>query len=153
MPTTIVGVYIARPVDEVFAYVTNLRKVPAWDRSCLSIEVEGGGPLCVGARVHEVRSLMGRRLHVVTEITAYEPPRAFALRGDKPFRVRGGYRFAPEGAGTRVEFHGESELRGLLGLLGPLTRRAFTAQMRARFVALKKVLEANHQAAPRPVEA
>lgn len=153
MGTTNASTYIARPVDEVFAYVTNLRNVPAWDRSCLSMEVEDRGPLRVGARVHERRSLMGRRLHVVTDITAYEPPRAFALRGDRPFPVRGGYRFAPEGPGTRIEYYAESEPRGLLGILGPLTRRMFRAQMRARFVALKQILEANQQAAPRPLEA
>lgn len=153
MPTVNVRAQIARPVDEVFAYVTDLRNVPVWDRSCLSMEVEDGGPLRVGARVHDMRSLMGRRLHVVTEITAYEPPRAFAWRGDTPFPVRGGYRFASEGPGTLIEFYGESELRGLLSLLGPLTTRVFAAQMRARFVALKLVLEANHQVDPRPLQA
>ena len=153
MPTINVGAHIARPVEEVFAYVTNLRNVPVWDRSCLSMEVEDGGPLRVGARVHDMRSLMGRRLHVITEITAYEPPRAFAWRGERPFPVHGGYRFAPEGPGTRIEFYGEGELRGLLGLLGPLTRRLFTAQMRARFVALKEILEANREAAPQRLEA
>ncbi len=144
-----VSTHIARPVEEVFAYVTDLRTVPVWDRSVRSMEVESGGRLRPGARVHDVRSIMGRTVHVVTEITAYEPPRAFAWRGDVPFPVRGGYRFAPEGSGTRIEFYGESEPHGALGLLAPLTRRVFAAQMRARFVALKAVLETNKPATAR----
>lgn len=150
MTTMNVSAYIARPVEEVFAYVTDLRSVPLWDRGVRSMEVESGGPLRLGARVHDVRSMMGRTMHVVTEITAYDAPRAFAWRGEVPFPVRGGYRFTPEGSGTRIEFYGESELRGLLGLLAPLARRVFAAQMRARFVTLKKLLEANKPATAQP---
>ncbi len=145
-----VSTHIARPVEEVFAYVTDLRTEPLWDSAVRSAEVESGGSLRVGARVHEVRSMMGRKVHTVTEITAYEPPRAFAWRGEVPFPLRGGWRFAAEGSGTRVEFYGEAELRGLLGLLGPLTRRVFAAQMRARFVTLRELLEAKQTATARP---
>jgi uncharacterized protein YndB with AHSA1/START domain len=145
-----VSTHIARPIEDVFAYVTDLRTEPLWDSAVRVAEVESGGPLRVGARVHNVRSVMGRAVETFNEITAYEPPRAFGFHGDVPFPVRGGYRFTPEGSGTRIEFYSEAELRGVLGLLAPLTTRVFAAQMRARFVTLKALLEASEPATARP---
>ena len=58
---------IARPVEEVFAYLTDVARLPEWQSSAESAELEG--ELREGARIKEVRAFMGRRATSTLEVS------------------------------------------------------------------------------------
>ena len=69
---------IARSADDVFAYLTDVEKLPEWQASVVSSRADG--PLEKGSRIVEQRALLGHEAETELEVTAYEPGRRFALR-------------------------------------------------------------------------
>jgi carbon monoxide dehydrogenase subunit G len=69
---------IARSADEVFAYLTDVEKLPEWQASVVSSRSDG--PLREGSRIVEQRSLLGHEAETELEVTFLEPGRRFGLR-------------------------------------------------------------------------
>lgn len=65
-----VSVEIARPPEEVFAYVTNPSHLSEWQESVVSVEREGSGPASEGDRV-VLKRRVGRirEIDVTAEVT------------------------------------------------------------------------------------
>lgn len=133
-------VEIDRPAVEVFEYLTDVSRLPEWQPSAESAELEG--QLGNGALVREVRTFMGRRAASTLEVTEYEPPRRFSLRV-----VEGPIRYSVEHAlealdgRTRVTFVGRGELRGVPRLMQGAVRRAVERQFVKDLEAFKHNLE------------
>src|SRR5439155_21424024 len=70
---------VARPVHDVFEYVTDPAKLREWQGTD-NVEQVTEGPVDLGTRLREVRVVLGRRLESVTEVVAYEPDRRFEIR-------------------------------------------------------------------------
>jgi uncharacterized protein YndB with AHSA1/START domain len=123
---------IARPVDEVFAYLTDIERIPEWQASAEETSLEG--ELTEGSRIREVRSMMGRRATSTMEVTEYDPPKRFSLR-----TVEGPITYAVEHAleavdgGTRVTFTGRGETnrvpRLMLGTVRKTIQRQFVKDL------------------------
>lgn len=60
MFTRSVAVVIARPLDEVFAFVSDARNRPSWDESVESEELTSPEPIGVGSTVRTRMRSMGR---------------------------------------------------------------------------------------------
>jgi carbon monoxide dehydrogenase subunit G len=134
---------IARPPEEVFAYLTDVSNLPEWQSGVRSAEIVGGGEPRAGARIAESRHLLGRELQTTLEIAEYEPPRLFALRaldGPVPFSVR--HELAPAGGGTRLTVTGEGDAGLLPGLAAGIVVRRAERQLRRDFERLRRLLEA-----------
>jgi len=136
-------VEIARPVADVFAYVTDPGKLPEWQDTTVSVTNETGGPLGTGTRLREVRRApFGKTVESLVEVATYEPDTAFALRIlDGPLKVDGAYRFAGHDGHTHVDFTAEGDIGGPLKLATPLIRRTLARQFAAYHRRLKEVLE------------
>ncbi len=133
---------VARSPEEVFAYLTDVSNLPSWQAGVHSAEIVGGGEPRAGARIAESRRLLGRELHTTLEISAYEPPRLFALRAldsPVPFTVR--HELAPATAGTRLTVVGEGDPGLLPGFAAGLMARRAEKQFRRDFERLKGLLE------------
>ncbi len=133
-------IVVERPLDEVFAYVTDPRNVPEWQSGVL--ETDFDGEVHVGACWRELRSFLGRRVEATLEATAYEPASEFALRvasGRIPFGVR--HLFEQVDGGTRIRIVAEGEPGGFLRLGGAVVSRAAERQLRTDYSRLKDVLE------------
>jgi len=123
---------IARPPEEVFAYLTDASNVPQWQSGVRSATLRDG-------RIEETRSLFGRELHTTLEIVEQEAPRLFTLRAQSspvPFTVR--HELEPAAEGTRLTVTAEAETHGFGS--GLLARRA-EKQFRKDFSRLKEILE------------
>ena len=123
---------IARPPAAVYAYLTDVGNLPAWQSGVRTAELRDG-------RIEETRSLLGRELHTALEIVEQEEPRLFTLRAlnsPVPFTVR--HELEPAGGGTRLTVTAEGEVPGFAA--GLLTRRA-EKQFRRDFARLKQILE------------
>jgi ribosome-associated toxin RatA of RatAB toxin-antitoxin module len=95
------------PASTIFAVIAEPSRYPAWQPDVESASLDGDGPARLGARIHQVRKVMGRRTEVATTITKLVPAELFALATDpgaKP-AVAQTYRLQAEGHGCRLEFH------------------------------------------------
>ena len=132
---------IARPIKEVFAFLSDLENIPKWNYAIVETRKISEGPVGVGTTYHQVRSVPSRSEERL-EITTYSPPRQLEIRGQLgPFASRLVYALDATGEGTRVTNTVELELGGPGRLLGrvavPRVREAVAANLRK----LKELLE------------
>ena len=141
MPTFENTVMIARPIEDVFAFLSDLENVPKWNYAIVETRKVSAGPVGVGTVYHQVRSVPSRSEERL-EITTYTPPRQLAIQGQLgPFRSRLFYALNATPEGTRITNTVEVELRGPGRLLArvavPRVREAAAANLRK----LKELLE------------
>jgi uncharacterized membrane protein len=136
-------VEIERPVQEVFAYVTDLERLPDWQETTVSVTQETDGPMRAGTRLREVRrGPFGRRVESLVEVSRYEPDRAFDLRiVDGPLAIDGAHRFSGANGHTRIDFEASGELPRALRPATPLVARLMRRQFGAYYRRLKENLE------------
>jgi uncharacterized protein YndB with AHSA1/START domain len=135
---------IARPVGDVFAYVTDPSRLATWQTNTVSAVQEGNGPLGLGTRLREVHRAGGRDLESLVEVSDYEPDRTFALHvveGALPVDAR--ITFAPTGRGTLMRFDAHGQPTGPLRLAEPILRRTLKRQFARHCATLKQLLEAH----------
>jgi uncharacterized protein YndB with AHSA1/START domain len=116
-------VEIARPPEEVFAYVTDPSRFVEWQQGVVSGRIEGDGPIHVGSRCVTTRRIGGSERTTTQEITEVTPPIRWADRGlDGPIRARVQVDVEPidQNAGSRVTFVVDFEGYGIGKLLVPL---------------------------------
>jgi uncharacterized protein YndB with AHSA1/START domain len=116
-------VEIARPPDQVFAYVTDPSRFVEWQQGVVSGRIEGDGPTQVGSRCVTTRRIGGSGRTTTSEITEVEPPRRWADRGlDGPIRARVEVGVEPidGNAGSRVIIAVDFAGHGIGKLLVPL---------------------------------
>jgi uncharacterized protein YndB with AHSA1/START domain len=131
MPTAEHSVTVARPIEEVFAFLADAENDPRWRTGVLDIvRVAGEG---VGARYRQgVKGPMGRRVPADIEITELVPPRTIAFRGTAgPVRPEGRYELEPVDGGTRVRFSLAAQPRGAARLMTPMVARAMRGEVQA----------------------
>jgi carbon monoxide dehydrogenase subunit G len=135
-------IQIARPPEDVFAYLTDLSNLPAWQSGVHGAQIVDGGEPRAGARIAESRHLFGRELETTLEIVEYEPPRLFAVRaldGPVPFDVR--HELEPAFGGTRLTVTAEGDVGLLPGFAGGIVARRAEKQLRKDFERLERLLE------------
>jgi ligand-binding SRPBCC domain-containing protein len=138
-------VVIDRPIDEVWAYLTDWFNTPRMGGyAALGLRQTSPGPTGVGSTLQGRNVILGFETRLNHTITEWDPPHTFAdaMEG-RPFRSlsqRG--TLEAIGDGTRLVVSTEFELRPVLKVLwpflGPLVRRKF----RAGAEGAKRVIEA-----------
>lgn len=137
------AVEIARPPGEVYAYLADPTHLPDWQADVEEIRSATCEPLSVGETFTEVRSFLGKRAESTLEVIAAEPGKEFSLATVAgPVRVTIRHLLEPAGAGTVVLVEAEADAGKLVGLGGPLVRRAAERRARGDFQRLKALLEA-----------
>jgi uncharacterized membrane protein len=134
------SVSVDRPVEEVFAYATDVSNLPQWQTSALEAKIDG--PMQPGATGTVVRKFLGRRVESSVRIDEYEPSRKFALHstsGPVEFHIHQTYE--PEGKGARVTVVMEGEAGGFFKLAEPLVERALRREIEGNFATLKDIVE------------
>jgi uncharacterized protein YndB with AHSA1/START domain len=134
-------VLIERPPEEVFAYLTDVSKLPEWQSSASEARVEG--EMGLRARVYEVRTLLGRRGESTLEVTEFEPDRKFSLavvEGPLQFEVR--HTLSEASGATRLDWVGEADTSRFPRLAVSMVAGAVEAQFKADLERLKRLLEA-----------
>jgi uncharacterized protein YndB with AHSA1/START domain len=137
------SVSIERPIEEVFAYVSDPLNFPRWNSAVEAVrKTSAGDDAGVGSTYVMERTLPTGRAVNGLEIVAHEPPTAFAIRtasGPTPFLYR--FRFAPNDRATVIRLQGEAELGHVGDLLAPLARRALQRGVDDNLATLKAILE------------
>src|SRR5215207_5273455 len=134
------AVTIARPRDDVFAYVCDLRRFPDWNSAVTGVVPRAGGS---PAERYELRRTLptGPATNEL-EVVARRPPEELVIRttgGPTPFTYR--YRFAADGPRTVLTLSGDVALGGAAALLGPLAAQGVKRGVRANLATLRDILE------------
>lgn len=134
-------VEIARPVREVFAFVTEPLNYPRWQPSLVEVHPHRRGSLRPGTEVTEVRRFLGREMETVFTCTRCEPPELVTIESpDGPVPFRATFALAPAGRATC--FTWSLETRGAVArLAGPVGARATRGELERNATRLKALLE------------
>lgn len=141
MPSASRSVTIARPPEDVFAFIADGTTGTRWRPGVTDIALASGSG--VGARYRQgVKGPGGRRVDADYEVTAYEPPSRLAFRAVAgPVRPTGEYRLEASDGGTRLTFSLACELGFPKSLLmGGAVQRSMDAEV-GSLERLKGVLE------------
>jgi uncharacterized protein YndB with AHSA1/START domain len=133
---------IKRPVQDVFAYLTDPDKTPEWNGLVLESKASPAGPVRKGSKIQGVVKVVGRRFEVTADVTEFVPNEKFTTKGNSPFPNEQRFSVEPVAAGTRVTASGQFEPGGFFKLAEPILDRILRRQMRAQFDTLKEILEA-----------
>ena len=134
-------VMISRPIEEVFAFLSDFENVPIWNYTIIETHKVSEGPVGVGTIYQQVRSVPSRSKERF-EVTAYNPPRQLEIRGQLgPFPSRLAYALAAVPEGTRITYAVELELRGPGRLLGRVAVPRVRDAVAANLHKLKELLE------------
>lgn len=124
MPVIVASTEIDRPPEDVFGYAVDPANLPEWQENVVSASHDG--ELGAGSRVVTVRRLGRREQAMTLEMTTYDPPRGWSLRGvDGPVRALVQTRIEPlaDGSRSRVSIELDFEGHGIGKLLVPLLVR------------------------------
>jgi uncharacterized protein YndB with AHSA1/START domain len=81
MPTVERTITVERPVEKVWAYLTDFCTTEQWDPPTVStVRTSGDGG--VGTTYHNVSSMLGREVEVDYEVVRFEPYDVFELSGE-----------------------------------------------------------------------
>jgi uncharacterized membrane protein len=133
---------IQRPVETVFAYVTDQRNCPQWEAAVKKVQVIPDGPPVVGTKTKVVGTFLGMKLEAAFEITALEPNRSYTYQGGSdPAVGETTMRFEPVGNSTHMSVTFHMEPGGLFKIAEPLLASQIKKQWDADGQRLKALLE------------
>jgi carbon monoxide dehydrogenase subunit G len=132
------SVDIDKPIDQVFAYVSDPRNRHNWQPGLHEVRVDGG-------KHREVRKLMGRTVEHDVELTDHVPNahvtyRATGRGHESTLTTR--INFTDIGGSTRVALDLEVDTEGMLTSGEPVIQRIIQREIRSNLEHLKDILEA-----------
>ena len=149
MPPVTGSVEIARPPEDVFSYVADVRRRGEWQDSVQRVEVEKEETTGIGTRVLETRRVPGGPRAFRWEVTDYDPPTRWGFHGvGNPVNAVGVMTFVPvdDGSKTRVSFEIDFEAKGLAKLIAAFARRGAREEVPRDLAQLKRNLEGSPSA-------
>ncbi|MFI5079615.1 MAG: SRPBCC family protein [Streptosporangiales bacterium] len=135
-------VTIQRPAEEVFAFLADFENIPKWNYAIEETHKTSAGPVGVGTRYRQTRSIPGRSVEDF-EVTVFEPARRLAIQGQiGPFQAQISYELEAAAGATRLVNNVELDpSRAALRLVAPLAAPKIKAAVAQNLGKLKLVLE------------
>ena len=138
------SVVVRAPAEPVWAVLADVEGQPRWMHDLKAVRIEGGGPVGSGTRAEGEVRIFGLRVVDPVTVTAFEPPRRFAIRHDGMFSGEGDIRLDPgidEGT-TLVRWSETLVPPALPHLASALLRPAFQRVFQADLERLRDLVEA-----------
>ena len=135
-------IHIRRPVDDVFAVLTNVELTGRWYPVRVEEWWTSAPPHGVGSTRRARVRVLGRAMENDAVVTAHDPPRLAAMKGtsrNAPFEVT--LVFQPEGDGTRVDVTSAFHLTGMMKLVAPIFVRNYERGWKRGLANLKRMME------------
>ena len=145
MVTTSVSIIIERPVEDVFAFLTDARNNALWQAKAglKATRQEPEEPVGVGTRITETWQFLGRKTEATREVTEYERNQKCTQRhlwGASPIN-EGMLLFEPVAEGTRCTYTALVQAGGVFALTEPLLASTLKKAMQTSLAEAKHVLE------------
>ncbi len=136
------AVTIHRPVEDVFAVLSDIEKTAIWHPATVEEYWTTEGEPGVGSKRVAVAKSFGIRSENETVITIYEPNRALGLKStDSPVPFEISIGFEPITDGTTVEWLVEMEPTGFYRWFGSIALNTFIRQLASGLDKLKVLME------------
>jgi carbon monoxide dehydrogenase subunit G len=136
------SVRIGRPIEDVFAFVSDPRQFPRWNSAVQTVHITSGETGELGSTYSMERELPTGRAENELEVFAHKHPSELGIRttsGPTPFVYD--YRFVSENGATVVRLDAKVDMPGVAAVLGPLVARRVKRGVDANFAALKRIVE------------
>ena len=147
MAPSVVQTTIARPADEVFAYLRDFANQEIWQKpNVLQVRVEPPGPANVGTVVHKVRRTPMGKLEFTEEVTVLDDGQRRWVEVTRTGGIKGTrleWQVREDPIGARVHLTAEMHGVGINRLLLPIIKRQATHGWRSEQAQLKQILEAS----------
>ncbi|HSK91864.1 MAG TPA: SRPBCC family protein [Euzebyales bacterium] len=134
---------IARPADEVFAFLSDAANNPRWQRGMRSCAWTSPPPVGVGSTYRQRARFLGREVVSEFVVTAHEPGRSITIRstgGSFPITVRRSVTPLSPGR-SRVTAEIDGDPGRFFRLAGPVVRRLAQRSVDVDYDRLTRLLE------------
>lgn len=134
---------INRPVEDVFAYVTDVENEPQWISEVMKVRMTSDGPVGVGTTYDNIVQFLGREIVDPHEVVQYEPNSKFAFKsysGQISFEGTHSFEATSDGD-TKFTFEAKGETGNLFKLAEPIVNRMINRQWETNVANLKELLE------------
>jgi len=134
---------IARPRDEVFAYLTDVENIPHWQTGIVQSRPISEGPFRVGYQFNETVKAGPWRMAALCTVTDLKLNErfAFVMTSDGPLDCEAHFDLQPVAGGTRVTLEGVARLKGIWRLLQPMIASELRKETSAELETLRRLLE------------
>jgi uncharacterized protein YndB with AHSA1/START domain len=137
-----VSVVIERPMEEVFAALTDVARHTEWARGPAEINHVSDNPARLGTTWEQVTKLLGKKFATTMRVNVYEENGKFGFETDKPFNSQFLFTVVPVSGGTEVRMAVSGEPANFFGKVTiPLLIKSVERQMESDLLALKALLE------------
>jgi uncharacterized membrane protein len=134
---------VGRRLDEVFAFLADFENVPRWNYAIAETRKITDGPVGVGTRYRQTRTLPTRSEETFA-VTEFEPVHRISIDGALgPFEGEIRYLLEPLGNATVITNTMTLQPSGPLRLVAPLAAPRVKAAVATNLDVLKQLLEAN----------
>lgn len=121
------SIEVAKPVDEVFAYLSDFTNTAEFDPGVIRAEKTSEGEIGPASTFKLITEFKGREIPVNYEIASYDPPNRLVFVGDgKRFEGTDDIQLSPLGEGsTKVTWTADFKMKGLAQLAEPFLKGTF----------------------------
>jgi len=138
------SIVINRPLEEVFAFTTDLENQPKYQPRLLEAKKTSEGPIGVGTTWRLVGKVLGQRMEFEQQCIEYEPNRKFVGRPRSgPFPLEERRTYEQVQGGTRFNLTFDFQPRAFMKLAEPLFVSMLKRQAEADLANLKNLMEAH----------
>jgi uncharacterized protein YndB with AHSA1/START domain len=136
-----VTIHLNKPVEQVFAFLTDTSKLATWQSNLIKSESLTEGPLRTGSRFREIRRINNKEEEIQAEITALEPNKRLETKTVTKPEAMVSYVLDPERGGTRLSYKFVLNTSGAMRLMEPIMANAIKKGSETDFETLKRILE------------
>jgi uncharacterized protein YndB with AHSA1/START domain len=136
------SVEINRPIDQVFAYVIDIKNLSKWEPTILEVEQTSSGQIGIGTTFKGVNKVMGRRMPFTSKVTDYEPNKKWNESISSGSTLIDLYwTFDSIGGGTKFIEVYDMKIGGFLRLFSFMIVGSTRKQLKLDLINLKRLLE------------
>jgi hypothetical protein len=139
------SIVVNRPINEVWAYLTDFFNAPRMSGSgIIGLRQTSPGPLGIGSTLQGRRVILGFETRNNFRVTEWNPPHTLATSAEgRPFRsLVSRMTLEATADGTRLVMSTEFELQPVMKLLWPLMGGIVRRRMHASYARSKAMIEA-----------
>ena len=136
------GTLIDKPVQDVFAFVTNPNNMSKWNSAVVSMQQITPGAVGVGTKFKNVGEMLGRRIEGEMQVVAFEPDAKYGFQMNAgPMQVNVVLTFKTVGTGTKINLNAQGNPAGVFKLAEGVMQGRVKSMMEENLARLKSVLE------------
>jgi uncharacterized protein YndB with AHSA1/START domain len=135
------SILINRPIEEVFAFVTDLDTWSEWQADLVEVKKTTPGPLAAGSTYTMVIMIRGRQQEVKYTVTEFEANSKITASSPGTFTLENQTIFIKVDQETRIRQLTKISSDGLYKIFGPLAVWRFKKQAESSYETLKELLE------------